>query len=276
VTVQPRHLTTAMVFPQSWSDPPRTMTLDNNEVHVWRSELDLSEAELRKLAKTLALDEQARAARFRFPRDRRRFIVARGVLREILARYFDRDPAKLQFCYAPFGKPALTSNSGGDGLRFNVSHSHGFALYAVSLHRELGVDLECIRTNFPWEPIAERFFSPEEIDALHSVPCRLKYEAFLNCWTRKEAFVKARGGALSLRLDRFSVSLIPGEPVVLLKTEDNPLEASRWGLEQLAPRSGYVAALAAEGRNWQLKCWQWSEQQRLRVTSALTRVQSDR
>jgi len=243
---------------------------------VWRSELDLSEAELRKLAKTLALDEQARAARFRFPRDRRRFIVARGVLREILARYFDRDPAKLQFCYAPFGKPALTSNSGGDGLRFNVSHSHGFALYAVSLHRELGVDLECIRTNFPWEPIAERFFSPEEIDALHSVPCRLKYEAFLNCWTRKEAFVKARGGALSLRLDRFSVSLIPGEPVVLLKTEDNPLEASRWGLEQLAPRSGYVAALAAEGRNWQLKCWQWSEQQRLRVTSALTRVQSDR
>jgi 4'-phosphopantetheinyl transferase len=252
------------------------MTLDNNEVHVWRSELDLSEAELRKLAKTLALDEQARAARFRFPRDRRRFIVARGVLREILARYFDRDPAKLQFCYAPFGKPALTSNSGGDGLRFNVSHSHGFALYAVSLHRELGVDLECIRTNFPWEPIAERFFSPEEIDALHSVPCRLKYEAFLNCWTRKEAFVKARGGALSLRLDRFSVSLIPGEPVVLLKTEDNPLEASRWGLEQLAPRSGYVAALAAEGRNWQLKCWQWSEQQRLRVTSALTRVQSDR
>jgi len=252
------------------------MTLDDNEVHVWGSELDLSEAELGKLAKTLALDEQARAARFRFPRDRRRFIVARGVLREILARYLDRDPAKLQFCYAPFGKPALTSNSGGDGLRFNVSHSHGFALYAVSLHRELGVDLECIRTNFPWEPIAERFFSPEEIDALHSVPCRLKYEAFLNCWTRKEAFVKARGGALSLRLDRFSVSLIPGEPVVLLKTEDNPLEASRWGLEQLAPRSGYVAALAAEGRNWQLKCWQWSEQQRLRVTSALTRVQSDR
>jgi len=230
VTVQPRHLTTAMVFPQSWSDPPRTMTLDDNEVHVWRSELDLSGAELGKLAKTLALDEQARAARFRFPRDRRRFIVARGVLREILARYLDRDPAKLQFCYAPFGKPALTSNSGGDGLRFNVSHSHGFGLYAVSFHRELGVDLECIRTNFPWEPIAERFFSPEEIEALYSVPRGLKYEAFLNCWTRKEAFVKARGGGLSLRLDRFSVSLIPGEPAVLLKTEDNPLEASRWGL----------------------------------------------
>ena len=252
------------------------MTLDNNEVHVWRSELDVSEAELGKLAKTLALDEQARAARFRFPRDRRRFIVARGVLREILARYLDRDPAKLQFCYAPFGKPALTSNSGGDGLRFNVSHSHGFALYAVSLHRELGVDLECIRKDFPWEPIAERFFSPEEIDALHCVPCHLKYEAFLNCWTRKEAIVKARGGGLSLRLDRFSVSLIPGEPVVLLKTEENPLEASRWGLEQLTPLSGYVAALAAEGRNWQLKCWQWSEQQRFRATSALTRVQSGR
>src|SRR5208337_3936157 len=102
----------------------------------------------------------------------------------------------------------------------------GFALYAVSFRRELGVDLERMRTNYQWEPIARRFFSPEEIDALNSVPGGLKYEAFLNCWTRKEAFVKGRGGGLSLRLDRFSVSLIPGEPVVSLKTEDNPLEAS--------------------------------------------------
>jgi 4'-phosphopantetheinyl transferase len=244
------------------------MTLDDNEVHVWRSELDLSEEELGKLAKTLALDEQARAARFRFPGDRGRFIVARGVLREILARYLDRDPAKLQFCYAPFAKPALASNSGVEGLRFNVSHSHGFALYAVSFRRELGVDLERMRTNFQWEPIAKRFFSPEEIDALNSVPRGLKYEAFLNCWTRKEAFVKGRGGGVSLRLDRFSVSLIPGDPVVSLKTEDDPLEASRWRLVPLAPWSGCVAALAAEGRNWQLKCWQRPEQQRLQVASA--------
>jgi 4'-phosphopantetheinyl transferase len=256
VTVPLRHLTTAMVLPQSWNSPLRTMMLDDHEVHVWRSELDVSMAELGTLAKTLALDEQARAARFRFPRDQQHFIAARGMLRRILARYLDRDPAKLQFCYGPFGKPALASTSGVDGLRFNVSHSQGFALHAVSLHRELGVDLECIRKDFPWEPIAKSFFSPEEIAALSAVPPNLKYEAFFNCWTRKEAFVKANGGGLSLGLDRFSVSLIPGEPVVSLKIEDNPREASRWGLEQLTPWPGYTAALAAEGRNWQLKCWQ--------------------
>ncbi len=251
-------MTAGVGLPQSWSDPPQTPTLDDNEVHVWRSELDLSRAELTSLAKTLARDEQERAARFRFPQDRRRFIAARGLLRKILARYLDRDPAKLQFCYGPFGKPALASNSGVDGLRFNVSHSQGFALHAVSFRRELGVDLECIRPDLPWEQIAKRFFSPEEIDALRKVPRYLKHEAFLNCWTRKEAFVKARGGGLSLRLDQFSVSLIPGGPAALLRIEDNLQEASRWGLEQLRPWPDYVAALATEGRNWQLRCWHWS------------------
>jgi 4'-phosphopantetheinyl transferase len=259
VTEPSRQLATATVSRQLWIDPPETVSLDDNEVHVWRSELDLSKAESTILARTLALDEQERAARFRFTRDRERFIVARGLLRNILARYLDQNPAKLQFCYGPFGKPALASSSRVDGLRFNVSHSHGFALYAVSLHRELGIDLECARTDFPLESIAKRFFSPEENDALYSVPRMLKFEAFLNCWTRKEAIVKARGGGLSLRFDRFSVSLMPGEPVALLKAEDNSEEASRWRLEQLAPWPDCVAALAVEGRNWQLKCWQWSE-----------------
>ncbi len=226
---------------------------------MWRSALDLGEEESAMLAKTLAPDELDRAARFRFPRDRERFIAARGVLREILARYLDEDPAALQFCYAPHGKPELAPNSAGQGLRFNLSHSHGFALYAVSLRRELGIDLERIRTNFRWESMARRFFSAEENRALDSVPPEMKYEAFLTCWTRKEALIKARGGGLSIPLDGFSVSLVPDEPEVWLNTEDDPLEASRWRLVPLAPWSGFVAALAAEGHDWQLKCWQWSK-----------------
>ena len=137
-----------MVFPQSWSDPPRTMTLDDNEVHVWRSELDVSEAELGNSRRLSPWTNKPAPLGSTFLGTH--LIVARGVLRKILSRYLDRDPAKLQFCYAPFGKPALTSNSGVHGLRFNVSHSEGFALHAAST--ELGVDLECIRTNFPWEP----------------------------------------------------------------------------------------------------------------------------
>jgi 4'-phosphopantetheinyl transferase len=246
-----------MDFSQSWSDPPSTLRLDAAEVHVWRADLDVSEAEAGKLAKTLAADEQVRAAWFRFPVDRRRFIVARGLLRKILARYLDEDPVNLQFCYGAFGKPAVAPGWEAAGLRFNLSHSGRFAVYACSIHREVGIDLECSRANFIWQPIAERFFARDEVSAINSVPLDLRYEAFLNCWTRKEAFIKAKGGGLSIRFDQFNVSVTPGEPAVLLKTEDNPQDASRWGLMHLPAWPGYVAAIAAEGRNWQLKCWQW-------------------
>ncbi len=241
----------------SWPPPPAHLTLAEDEVHVWRAHLDLAPAQVRELLRTLTPDERARARRFRFRRDRDRFIVARGVLRAILGRYLGVDPGRLRFRYSPYGKPALADEFEDEGIRFNLAHSQGIALYAVSRGRDVGVDVEYVRADLADERIAERFFSPREVAMLRAVPAEQRREAFFHCWTRKEAYVKARGEGLSLPLDQFDVSLAPGEPAALLSTPGDPPEVTRWSLRALDPGPGYIAALAVEGNGWRLRCWQW-------------------
>ena len=241
----------------AWFEPPERLSLGSGAVHVWRVSLDESPSQLALFQNTLDDDERSRADRFYFSRDRERFIVARGVLRALLSRYLDRSPKSLSFSYGTHGKPALASESGADGIRFNLSHSHGTALYAVTRGRELGVDLEFIRCDLEAEQIAERFFSQSEIVALRALPPALRAYAFFLCWTRKEAYIKARGEGLSMPLDQFDVSLIPGEPAALLSTQPDPDEALSWSLNNLTPASGFAAALATKGRDCTLSCWQW-------------------
>ena len=203
----------------------------------------------------LSAEERARGTRYRFERDLAHFIARRATLRSILAAYTGWLPAALTFCLGPSGKPALARVARG-GLRFNVSHSAGLTLVAVTRCREVGVDLERIRPQLA-AGVAERFFSPVEVAALAVLPAEDRAAAFFACWTRKEAYVKAKGGGLSLGLDRFAVSLVPGEPARLLQTADDPLEVERWRLEALDPAPGYAAALAVEGWDWHLRCWRW-------------------
>ena len=243
----------------SWSRPPKDLVLGSAEVHVWRASLDLKALHIQSLQQTLVADERAKAGQFYFQKDREHFIVARGLLRVILGRYLHTEPSQLQFCYSHHGKPALSRKLAGDALRFNLSHSHGLALYAVTRGREIGVDLERIRPDLADEHIAEQFFSSLEIAALRALHTNIQKEAFFNCWTRKEAYIKAKGEGLSLPLDQFEVSLVPGEPAALLSTNGNPQEAFRWSLQELVPGSGFVAALAVEGHDWRVKCWQWPE-----------------
>jgi 4'-phosphopantetheinyl transferase len=243
----------------SWYPPPQPLTLKEDEVHVWRAALDLEPSQVQNLQQILSPDEKARAERFYFPKDRKHFRVARGLLRTILGRYLDMGPGRLRFSYSTYGKPALIPLPGQKyTLSFNMSHSHGLALYGFTRHRRIGIDLEYIRTNFACEEIAERFFSPHEQAVLRTLPAEMKYEAFFTCWTRKEAYIKARGEGLSFPLDQFDVSLTPGKPAKLLNVVEDPLEAARWSLQALTPGPGYVAALAVEGQyDWQYKCWQW-------------------
>ena len=123
----------------SWDSPPKTLILESDAVHVWRASLNLSASHLHTLEATLTADECARAERFYFQKDREHFIAGRGVLRDILSRYLGREPDQLRFCYNPYGKPILAGESGGDALCFNLSHSHGLALYAVNRGREIGI-----------------------------------------------------------------------------------------------------------------------------------------
>jgi 4'-phosphopantetheinyl transferase len=166
----------------------------------------------------------------------------------------------LRFSYSYYGKPALTTGLGHDTLNFNMSHSNEMAIYGVVRNRQIGVDIERIQTDFACEEIAARIFSPQENATLRSLPPRMKHEAFFNCWTRKEAFIKAKGLGLAYPLNQFEVSLIPGEPARLISIEEDLFEATRWSLLELEPDPDYAAALAVEGEDdWQLKCWQWTE-----------------
>jgi 4'-phosphopantetheinyl transferase len=244
---------------QLWRSAPAEVTLSSAEVHVWRAALDQVTTSVEHLQRSLSADERQRAARFYFPRDRRRFTVARGVLRDILGRYLKLPPSALGFGYSAYGKPSLAIGADADLLRFNLSHSHEMALFAITWGREIGVDIEYLQREIACEEIAERFFSPQERASLRALPAAVKQRAFFNCWTRKEAYIKAHGEGLSLPLDQFDVSLVPGEPAALLATRSDPWEALRWSLQALTMDPDYVAALAVEGHGWQCHCWQWRQ-----------------
>jgi 4'-phosphopantetheinyl transferase len=238
---------------RSWSLMPDRPSLGARDVHVWRISQDQPLAIIERFSQLLSDDEQVRAARFHFERDRQHFIVARGCLRTILARYLEMAPRKIQFTYAPYGKPELsTSTSQAQPLNFNLAHSGGFALYAFTKLGEIGVDLEHVRSEFAGDDIARRFFSSDEVARLTELSPNVRHEAFFNCWTRKEAFIKAKGIGLSLPLDQFDVNMAPGEPATLLRTRWDENEAGRWSLKAIDMGPGYVAAVALASRDWQL------------------------
>ena len=240
-----------------WSPAPANLVLSSDQVHVFCTCLDQPASRLQELAQTLSESEQIRAERFYFEQDRQRFTIGRGLLRTILACYLDIEPSRVQFCYGSKGKPALAPNCGKGEIHFNLSHSQGLALYAVTSKREIGVDIEHIRPIPEAEQIVKRFFSVRENAVFLALPPSQKQEAFFNCWTRKEAYLKAIGDGLARPLDQIEVTLTPGEVAKLLSIADEPRAAASWSLQQLTPASSYVAALVVEGHSWSLGCWQW-------------------
>ena len=242
----------------SWLTPQDHPLLAKDEVHIWLARLDQWEPEAQYFLASLSPDERRRAERFHFQQHRVRFITARYILRTLLGRYLQLKPEQLRFDYNAYGKPSLAGGEDQTALRFNLSHAHELALYAFARDREVGLDLEYIRHDFACEEIAEHFFSDREVAALRALPANQRREAFFNCWTRKEAYVKALGEGLSVALDGFDVSLAPGEPAALLSVRDKTEQWLHWSLRELTPGAGYVAAVAVEGGGWKLKCWQWS------------------
>jgi 4'-phosphopantetheinyl transferase len=226
------------------------LTLAPAEVHLWQATLDDRLA--RGLRHLLSTDEISRADRLHFAKDRIQFTAARGLLRILLSAYLGINSAELQFAYAEKGKPSLKETQ-PRAINFNLAHSQSMAIYAFAHDREVGVDLEYVREDLAGERIAERFFSPRESEMLKSVPAELRKEAFFNCWTRKEAYIKARGEGLSMALDEFDVSLGPGEPAVLLRHHKEPAEVTHWSMRSVPVPSGYVASLVAAGHDWRLK-----------------------
>jgi 4'-phosphopantetheinyl transferase len=246
----------------TWSHAPVDLGLQPHQVDIWRVFLDLPDDTVKSLFASLSADETQRAARFHFPADRDRFLIAHGCLRDVLSHYLRCEPDQLNFSTGEYGKPILLSDK---YMNFNLSHSGDYALIAVTRERKVGIDVERIRQRVSHEGIARRYFSQGEISELVALPPEERRVAFFNGWARKEAYIKAHGLGLSLPLDSFDVSLTPNEAAILRATRPDQEESARWTLISLAVDPDYAGALAVEGsalslskgQGLEFRLWDW-------------------
>ena len=217
-----------------------SLTLTETEIHVWQANLALSPKDCQQLAQTLSADERARAERFRFPRDRDRFIVSRGTLRALLGRYLNTSPARVQFCYGDKGKPALAEPLASVGLEFNLSHSEDLMVCAIAYQQPIGIDLEYLRPVADLENLTQRFFTPREHAAIHALEGDRRLRSFFQHWTCKEAVLKATGNGL-MSLSAIEVCL-QNDTAKLM--QHNDASSPAWSLQLFTPAPGYVGAVA--------------------------------
>jgi 4'-phosphopantetheinyl transferase len=232
----------------TWIDAPSFPALREHELHVWRAGTAASVDALRAAEALLAADEWERAERFRHEPSRTAYIVARAALRRIVGAYLDTDPSSVRVACAASGKPYLAGPDRAERLEFNLSHSGEWALYAFALDRPVGVDVERIRPMPDLMDIARRFFAASEYEALRSLDGACRLEPFFACWTRKEAYLKARGPGLSAAMSEFAVSVSVSEPPRLLADCENPGEVDRWAFRTVDVGPGYAGAVVVEGQ----------------------------
>jgi len=231
--------------------PSSSLVVRENEVHIWLVQTNGESISLGDFKDLLSSVEQDRASKFKFETDRRRYITAHAALRSILSNYVNSPARELQFASGPYGKPKLAPIHDKKKIAFNLSHSHEVALIAVTQGREIGVDVEWVKKDFPIREVAERFFTPKEVTALRALPEHLQRKAFFKCWTSKEAFLKAKGTGLSGELDEVEITLA-GEKHVRINAN-----VPGWSLAELNVCDGYEAALVSGGEPAQVHLYRW-------------------
>jgi 4'-phosphopantetheinyl transferase len=241
-----------------WPLAPADLSLAADEIHVWTASIDIASPGLAELESTLVEEERARAARFRFDLHRNRFIAGRGFLRTILGRYLAIAPAELEFSYGPNGKPSLSPAYVAAPLPFNLAHSEGLALLAITRLGQIGADVELVKRIDDAQELVSRFFSARENALFQKLSTDQQPQAFFNLWTRKEAWLKATGEGIGHSLNRVEVSFLPGEPARLLALPDGHAKGDRWSLISLDPGPPFVAAVATTIQDPKLKCWRWT------------------
>lgn len=230
-----------------WTAPPSDVPpLDVADIHVWRFTLDVSLAEEEALAPLLSAREHERAAGIRLEVHQKRYIAGHGRLRQVLARYVERAPEAIEFGRHPRGKPFIVATQNARGVHFNFSHTANTGLVAVASKRPLGVDVEQHRSDTDMELIARRQFSPGEQARLMSLPLAERRIAFYECWTRKEAYLKAIGDGIAGGLQGFEVSFLANEAPALLRAKAGPEECKRWAVVPVNAGAGLSAACIVE------------------------------
>lgn len=223
------------------------MQISENIIHVWCLNTSSAGVWLDTMQKHLSPDEEVRLNKFRFEQDRERFIIGRGGLRVILGRYLGISPPKIEFEYGPYGKPEL-KDKGQMNLQFNLSHAKEITLYAITLTRAVGIDIEYITPVGEVFQIAERYFSPEEKKNLESLSAKEYQKLFFKYWVRKEAYLKTRGMGISEELLKFDTASIPDSASKMASVSNSSTGISGWSLMDFILGDGYIAALISEGR----------------------------
>lgn len=238
-----------------WAVPPADLQLEANETHVWAARLDAENVS--EIERIISGDERARADRFRFETHRNQFIAARGILRRMLGEYLHIEPRELRFQYGEFGKPAVADEH-LTGIKFNISHSENTALFALTRGREIGVDIERINSSMVDAAMISQCLTEEEKNYLYALPLNKRNLFFFECWTRKEAFMKACGKGFALS---------PNEIETLSFTNSSPdfpeggagFRPFKWSLQTISFIPGYAAALASAEENSRLRFWKYSD-----------------
>lgn len=223
------------------------MPLPRSEVHLWCCRTDLGDIDAAERRSVLSAPERVRADRYRVAEAGIAFVAARSWLRRVLAAYTLIPPTRLRFGETPSGKPFLADQNTDRPVAFNLSHSGDLAIVAVTAGMTVGIDIERIRPVPP--DAAAGCLTTGEATALAALAPALREEAFIRCWTRKEAYLKATGAGLNTSPSSFAVSLDPLAARILAVGSDAE-EAAHWQLADLRPAPGYCGALAARQHGW--------------------------
>jgi 4'-phosphopantetheinyl transferase len=224
--------------------------LADNEVHIWRAPLTVTTPSENEYFAVLNPQERIRAERFHFPLHKRRFIAARGILRQLLSRYQKTAPDKVDFLYNPRGKPSLADVS----LQFNVSHSHEIAVYALTKNSPIGVDIEKSEKQFN-DSVAERYLHPDEYAELNGLTDGLRAMEFYRIWARKEAVIKAIGDGMHIALNSFSTAT-KGQPINIVIAG----EISSWHLRDFNAHADYQSAVVTQNAIDKIHFFEWDTQ----------------
>jgi 4'-phosphopantetheinyl transferase len=235
-----------------WLKPTDDAFMLNKNAHIWLIRYDRAEGLLKESENILSDEEKQRARRFHFKIDRERFSITRSLLKKILGKIISIPAQEIQFNFNKHGKPVLTEPF--QKIQFNVSHSGNLGMIAIS-DTPIGVDVEQFRKEMTTADIAKRFFSKVEVEEFLKLNEDEKLQGFFNCWTRKEAFIKAIGKGLSLPLNTFDVTLRPTEPARLLAVRYKNEVANDWTLTNIKVENGYAAAFIIKAKSFLKNYW---------------------
>lgn len=240
-----------------WCLPSRPIAIDDKEVHIWRIDLSDFLNEKQALHSLLSPDERQRAEKYRFEKDRDRYVIRRGILRKILGSYLKRNDEQLRFTYNRNGKQFLDIETGERTISYNTSFSADIAVAAVAFKGKVGIDVEFVDHEFPKFDVADRYFSVDEVSAIRSLPADLQTAAFFNCWTLKEAYVKALGEGLSRQMPKLKIST-DIEDSKTIQISADPKVTKGWFISSFIPKPSYIAAVAYEGMPKTVRYLKWT------------------